>query len=82
MAKMLRCTMNRFPTVGHKRAIQGMIRFLLFLRAEKDEFMRINYFRAGGNVICESCGYDYREHVQDPIDEWLNVLCSGEWVKL
>jgi hypothetical protein len=73
---------NRFPTVGHKRAIHGMIRFLLFLCADEDEPSRNVFFRAGGDVICDECGQAYYDHVQDPIDKWLNVLCSGERVKL
>lgn len=74
--------MNRFPTVGHKRAVHGMIRFLLFLRVEEDEPKRIAFVRAGGGAICEDCGQELCEHVQDPIDPWLTVLCSGERVKL
>lgn len=74
--------MNRFPTVGHKRAIQGMIRFLLFLRADQDAPKRAAFKRAGGRVICNECGQEFNDHVQDPIDEWLNVLCNGERVKL
>jgi hypothetical protein len=71
-----------FSTVGHKRAIQGIVRFLLFLRADEDEPKRQAFKRAGGDVVCDECGQAYCDHVQDPIDEWLNVLCSGERVKL
>lgn len=74
--------MNRFPSPGYRRAIHGMVRFLLFLRADEDAPKRRDYFRAGNTVICEECGQEYADHVQDPIDPWLTVLCSGERVKL
>jgi hypothetical protein len=72
----------RFPSPGYKRAVHGVIRFMLFLRAEEDRLKREAFFRAGGGVACETCGFEYRDHVQDPVDEWLTVLCSGERVKL
>jgi hypothetical protein len=72
----------RYPSHGYKRAIHGLIRFLLFLRADDDAPMRRDFFRAGGQVVCETCGQQYHDHVQDPVDEWLTVLCSGERVKL
>lgn len=73
---------NRFPTPGYRHAVHGMIRFLLFLRADEDKPKREAFKRAGGRVICDECGEEFNDHVQDPIDPWLNVLCSGERVKL
>lgn len=74
--------MSRFSSPGYQRAIHGMIRFLLFLRADEDAPKREAFKRAGGNVECVECGQAFYDHVQDPIDPWLNVLCSGERVKL
>lgn len=73
---------SRFQTPGYKRAVHGMIRFLLFLRADEDAPKRWGFVRAGGSVICDECGQEFYDHVQDPIDPWLTVLCSGERVKL
>lgn len=75
-------TTSRFPSPGYKRAAHGMIRFLLLLRADEDAPKREAFFRAGGDVFCEVCGQEYREHVDDPIDPWLTVLCDGTRVKL
>jgi hypothetical protein len=72
----------KFPSPGHRRALHGLIRTLLFLRADEDAPKRRDFFRAGGCVVCEACGQEYHDHVQDPVDEWLTVLCSGERVKL
>lgn len=73
---------NRWPSVGYKCAIQKMIRFFLFLRADEDAQKREAFKRAGGRVICDECGFEFNDHVQDPIEPWLNVLCNGERVKL
>jgi hypothetical protein len=54
----------------------------LFLRAGEDAPKRANFFRAGNDVECETCGQKYADHVQDPIDPWLTVLYSGERVRL
>lgn len=72
----------RFPSPGYKRAIHRMIQILLLVRADEDEPRRRAFRRAGGDVVCEACGREYREHVDDPIDPWLTVLCSGDRVKL
>lgn len=72
----------RFPSPGYKRALHRLVQFLLFLRAEEDAPKREAFVRAGGNVVCETCGFEYHDHAQDPVDEWLHVLCSGERVKL
>lgn len=74
--------MNRFSSPGYRRAIHGIVRFLLFLRADEDAPKRAAFKRAGGRVICDVCGEEFNDHVADPIDGWLNVLCSGERVKL
>lgn len=72
----------RLPSVGHKRVILKLVRLLLLLRAEEDEPRRRDYFRAGGMVRCDACGLLYHDHAEDPILPFLNVLCSGERVKL
>ncbi len=44
--------------------------------------------RAGGGVICESCGKEYRDHPHSLAvldwngDPFLQVLCNGDLVKL
>lgn len=73
---------NRFPTTGHKRAIHKLTRLLLLLRADEDASKRARFDRACGDTICDRCGCEYREHVDDPVEPWLTVLCSGERVKL
>lgn len=40
------------------------------------------YRRAGGEVRCETCGEFYLDHPPLVGALWLNVLCSGELVKL
>lgn len=72
----------RFPSPGYKRAIHRMIQIFLLLRADEDEPKRVSFHRAGGDVVCEGCGREYREHVDDPVEPWLTVLCSGDRVKL
>lgn len=71
-----------FPSPGHKRALHRLVRFLLFLRADEDASRREAFVRAGGRVICDACGLEYHDHPQDPVDEWLTVLCSSDRIKL
>lgn len=40
------------------------------------------FIRAGGDVFCESCGYQLREHPEDALFNWLRVRCDGRRVKL
>lgn len=40
------------------------------------------WFRAGGDVICEACGFEYWRHICDPCDPFLHILCDGSRVKL
>lgn len=40
------------------------------------------YVRASGDCICDSCGFEYREHAPVVGFEWLHQLCSGKLVKL
>jgi hypothetical protein len=47
-----------------------------------------DFVRAGGGVVCESCGRTYYRHPLDPryVDQdgnrFLNVTCDGRMVKL
>ncbi|KKN75296.1 hypothetical protein LCGC14_0381480 [marine sediment metagenome] len=56
---------------------------LLFMTDEYPEF-----YRAGGDIICDDCGKKYYDHPmsEDYLDydgyKWLWVICSGELVKL
>jgi hypothetical protein len=56
----------------------------------KDEEERIlRSYRAGGDVVCESCGKTYYQHKEykpsgktnDGVP-WLSELCNGDLVKL
>jgi hypothetical protein len=38
--------------------------------------------RASGEVFCEVCGYQYREHPRDAGEPSLQILCAGRRVKL
>lgn len=40
------------------------------------------YYRCSGQMTCEKCGQLYYDHPADPNDSFLNVLCSGQRVKL
>jgi hypothetical protein len=48
----------------------------------------VDYFRAGGQTICEDCGEEYNNHglANEVVDAsgtpWLTRLCSGVLVKL
>lgn len=38
--------------------------------------------RVSGRVICETCCRELYEHPPHPTDDWLQVTCDGEIVKL
>ncbi len=38
--------------------------------------------RASGECLCPECKAPYREHPQVVPFYWLNILCTGEYVKL
>lgn len=40
------------------------------------------WLRASGEVFCEVCGYQFRDHPADLSEPSLQVLCSGRRVKL
>lgn len=58
----------RSPSPGYKRALHRMVQIFLLVRADEDEPKRRDFRRAGGDVVCDACGREYREHVDDPID--------------
>lgn len=39
-------------------------------------------YRAGGDCVCKDCGMIYYDHPNDYEYECLQVLCSGQRVKL
>lgn len=41
-----------------------------------------DWYRAGGTVVCEVCGWEYRDHADDPREPWMTLLCDGRRVKL
>jgi hypothetical protein len=41
-----------------------------------------NDYSRAGDMICPACGDTYLRHAVDPRARFLNVLCSGERVKL
>ena len=41
-----------------------------------------DWFRAGGDCICEKCGYTYYQHAPVTGYRWLHKLCNGDLVKL
>lgn len=43
---------------------------------------RGDYVRAGGDTICEGCGFEYREHPEARGFPTLHILCDGRLVKL
>lgn len=49
-----------------------------FLQVQGD----VEFFRAGGDVICTTCGDPYWKHPADGRRTFLNVLCDGSRVKL
>lgn len=57
----------------------------LFLLAEGESAgrkAREDMYRANGACVCAACGDLYFDHARDPFEPCLNVLCSGERVKL
>lgn len=40
------------------------------------------FTRAGGDVICSLCGFDYYSHPHHPVCLYLTVLCDGSVMKL
>lgn len=47
----------------------------------------VNFRRAGGGVLCDLCGAEYRRHPHSEHrdfndDPFLNRLCNGDLVKL
>lgn len=51
------------------------------------EWASLSFFRASGDCTCSVCGSLYRDHPFTPHSAWggdpyLNVLCTGEVVKL
>lgn len=43
---------------------------------------RVDYGRAGGDVVCPECGRKYYDHKADADHPFLTVLCDGGLVKL
>lgn len=43
---------------------------------------REKFTRASGDVVCPSCQLEFRDHPNDPQDEFLKVLCNLDRVKL
>ncbi len=41
-----------------------------------------NWFRAGGDCICQTCGKKYYDHPQLITQSWINKLCDESLVKL
>lgn len=41
-----------------------------------------DFYRASGNVECDTCGFTYYAHPRCVAEPWLHVLCDGRYVKL
>lgn len=41
-----------------------------------------NYVRVSGDVVCESCGFEYHDHSPIPGFPWLRFACDGRLLKL
>lgn len=41
-----------------------------------------DWYRAGGDAICEHCGFVYYDHPPVPHFLWLRRLCNGNLIKL
>jgi hypothetical protein len=51
-------------------------------KPDKIRIDRGDYVRAGGDVLCATCGCAYYEHATVVGFTWLNRLCDGRFVKL
>jgi len=49
---------------------------------ETDEDECPDFIRAGGGVVCRTCGKEYYDHPQHAKFPFLTVLCDGTVVKL
>lgn len=52
------------------------------VRCESAGVGRLDGGRASGDCVCFDCGREFRRHPKCEDAEYLNVLCSGEVVKL
>lgn len=59
---------------------------LFLLRPNKVDYRRIeeqhDWYRAGGDCICERCGMKYYDHPPVIGWTWLKRICNGDLVKL
>ena len=46
------------------------------------ELENVDFFRADGRCMCSMCGAEYYKHPRSLAHPDLNILCSGEYVKL
>lgn len=55
-----------------------------FTTEQLEKIYNENWYRAGGECICEVCGKEYKRHEDIVYGEflYLTVLCNGELVKL
>ena len=68
---------------GLRRILQKLAVLLLLARGEEaDRELRDSFWRADGRCLCSWCARPYWQHIHDPFEPWLNVLCTGERVKL
>jgi len=49
---------------------------------DADKVDRGEWYRAAGACVCETCGYEYRQHSYVIGFRWLRRLCNGDLVKL
>lgn len=61
------------------RRIFGKLAQVFALADPEDED---DWYRASGDIECEHCGRVYYDHVFDPRDRWLTLICGGIRVKL
>jgi endogenous inhibitor of DNA gyrase (YacG/DUF329 family) len=52
------------------------------LRCESQGLARLDRNRAGGDVVCDTCGRKFYDHPKDADYPFLKVLCDGSAVKL
>lgn len=51
-------------------------------KCDAERIERGDWIRASGDVGCDACGFQYRDHPLVPGFDWLHRTCTGRLVKL
>lgn len=67
---------------GNLRLEDSMPRLYELMHCKSQGTCRVDGGRAGGDVVCKTCGKKYYDHPRDVDYPFMTVMCDGRLVKL